>query len=87
MCSIAGLESMLSAVLRDVSFALCISAVSSGSMFLNDPLLRIAQYYGVRTLFADKVGQIFTVIVEPAILIRTEMISSFHSFTFKRAKV
>ena len=87
MCSIAGLESMLSAVLRDVSFALCISAVSSRAMFLNDPLLRIAQYYGVRTLFADNVGQIFTVIVEPAILIRTEMISSFHSFTFKRAKV
>ena len=78
---------MLSAVLRDVSFALCISAVSSGAMFLNDPLLRIAQYYGVRTLFADKVGQIFTVIVEPAILIRTEMISSFDSFTFKKAKV
>ena len=78
---------MLRSVLRDVSFALCISAVSSGAMFLNDPLLRIAQYYGVRTLFADNVGQIFTVIVEPAILIRTEMISSFHSFTFKRAKV
>ena len=87
MCSIAGLESMLSAVLRDVPFALCISAVSSGAMFLNDPLLRIAQYYAARTLFADNVGQIFTVIVEPAILIRTEMISSFHSFTFKRAKV
>ena len=78
MCSIAGLESTLSAVLRDVSFALCIS-VSSGSMFLSDCLLRIAQYYGVRTLFTNKVQQIFTVIVEPAIFIRTEMISSFDS--------
>ena len=86
MCSTAGLESMFSAVLRDVSFALCIS-VSSGSMFLSDYLLRIAQYYGARTLFADKVRKIFTVIVEPAILIRTEMISSFDSFTFKKAKV
>ena len=77
---------MLSAVLRDVSFALCIS-VSSGSMCLSDCLLRIAQYYGVRTLFADKVRKVFTVTVEPAILIRTEMVSSFHSFTFKKAKV
>ena len=77
---------MLSAVLRDVSFALCIS-VSSGSMFLSDCLLRIAQYYEARTLFADKVRQISTVIVEPAILIRTEMASSFDYFTFKKAKV
>ena len=77
---------MLSAALRDVSFALCIS-VSSGSMFLSDCLLRIAQYYGARTLFADKVQKISTVIVEDAILIRTEMISSFDSFTFKKAKV
>ena len=60
---------MLSAVLRDVSFA------------------RIAQYYGARTAFVDKVRHTSTVIVEPAILIRTEMISSFDSFTFKRAKV
>ena len=51
MCSIAGLESILSVVLRDVSFTLCIFAVSSGSMFLSDPLLRIARYYGVRTPF------------------------------------
>ena len=77
---------MLSAVLRGVSFALCIS-VSSGSMFLSDCLLRIAQYYGARTLFADKVRQISTVIVEPAILIRTEMTSSFDYFTFKKATV
>ena len=77
---------MLSAVLRDVSFALCIS-VSSGSMFLSDCLLRIAQYYGARTPFADKVPQISTVIVEPAILIRTEMTSSFDYFTFKKATV
>ena len=79
---------MLSAVLRDVSFALCIS-VSSSSMFFSDYLLRIAQYYAARTLFADKVRKISTVIVivEPAILIRTEMISSFDSFTFKMAKV
>ena len=77
---------MLSAVLREVSFALCIS-LSSGSMFSSDCLLRIAQYYGARTTFADKMRHISTVIVEPAILIRTEMISSFDSFTFKRAKV
>ena len=77
---------MLSAVLRDVSFALCIS-VSSSSMFFSDYLLRIAQCYAARTLFADKVRKISTVIVEPAILIRTEMISSFDSFTFKIAKV
>ena len=79
---------MLSAVLRDVSFALCIS-VSSSSMFFCDYLLRIAQYYAARTLFADKVRKISTVIVivEPAILIRTEMISSFDSFTFKMEKV
>ena len=77
---------MLSAVLRDVSCAVCIS-VSSGSMFLSDCLLRIAQYYGARTAFADKMRHISTVIVEPAILIRTEMISSFDSFTFKKAKV
>ena len=84
MCSIAELESMLSAMLRDVSFALCIS-VSSGSMFLSDCLLRIAQYYGARNPFADKVRKISTVIVEPSILIRTEMISSFD--TFKKANV
>ena len=56
-------------------------------MFLSDCLLRISQSYGARTLFADKVRKISTVIVEPAILIRTEMISSFDSFTFKKAKV
>ena len=65
---------MFSAVLRDVSFAL---------YFQFPP----ACCYGARTLFADKARQISTVIVEPAILIRTEMISSFDSFTFKKAKV
>ena len=65
MCSIAGLESILSVVLRDVSFALCIFAVSSGSMFLSDPLLRIARYYGARTPFADKVRKILPLSLSP----------------------
>ena len=60
----AGLESTLSAVLRDVSFALCIS-VSSGSMFLSDCLLRMAQYYGARTALRTKCGTFLPLSLSP----------------------